>query len=785
MILKFKSFFLIATALAMLALPFAAKAFDPFVIEDIRVEGLRRITAGAVFVLLPVQVGDEIDDELSARSIKALYDSGFFSDIRLDRDDDALVITVVENPLISSISIEGNKKIKTEQIEQVLEANGIAERKVYNPVKVNEFVEGLRQEYKSTGRFASEVDATIVPLDRNRVELFIEIAESGVALIDEIRIVGNESIDDKEVLDEMKLTTKKTLGLFNRNNRYSRTQLTADLEKITTLYQNQGYIDFQLVSSQAFLSDDKERVTIVITMSEGPQYTFGEINVIADQEVVEAAEIEQIVGEEPETIFSRRQVNDARQQVIERFANEGYSLADVEAYPNINREQQVVDLEYVVEPGRLTYVRRIVFIGNIVTNDEVLRREMRIFEGSKYSAQQIEESRARLGRLGFFESIDLQTQPVPGVPDQVDIIVEVKERLTGSFAIGVGYRSDNTVVLNLQLSQRNLFGTGKQISSEISHSDYETEIGINFINPYYTLDGVARGFHFDVSETDFSDSEITEYKSDHFAVGMRYRFPISNVNSIGTDFEYEYRELKRADNTAIDYRAADFIDDNPRINAGRATLSFRSDTRNRAIFPSKGSERHASIEMVGGDVTYYVGRASLSQYFSVGENTTLKLFGGLDYGDGVGSTDRLPFYRRFYAGGNSTVRGFDSQSLGPREQCRYAANEENSTPARVAPCPSADPIGGSVRVLGRSELYLPIFGTADSADKRFLLFADIGNVFDNTNDFSSSELRGSSGVGFTWLSPIGPLQISRALALRKKSGDKTDYLQVTLGTFFD
>ncbi len=779
--LKPKTFLQIFAALALLTVSFSAKGFDPFTIEDIRVEGLRRITVGAVFVLLPVQVGDEIDDELSARSIQALFNSGFFDDIRLEQDGSTLVITVVENPLIAEITIEGNKRIKTEQIEAALEASGIAARRVYNPIKVEEFIEGLRQEYKATGRFATQVDATIVALDRNRVEVFIQIAESKVALIEEIRILGNMSVSEKDIRDEMKLTTKKTLGLFNRNNRYSRTQLTADLETITTLYQNQGFIQFQIVSSQAFLSDNMQRVSIVITLDEGPQFSFGEVTVVADQDVVDIGEIEQMVAKESKTTFSRGQVNESRQNVIERFADEGYSLASVEAYPDIKEDERLVDVEYVVEPGRLTYIRQIVFIGNIVTSDEVLRREMRIFEGGEYSAARISESRERLGRLGFFESVDLSTQSVPGVPDQVDIIVEVKERLTGSFSIGVGYRSDNTVVLNLHLSQSNLYGTGKRLSTDITRSDYETRIGIDFVNPYHTLDGVARGFHIDVSEEDLTDSEITEYKSDYLAFGMRYRFPISPTVGVGTDFEYEYRELSTGRSAVIDYRDRAFIDKNRRTSVGRGTISIRGDDRNRSIFPSSGGERTASFELVGGDASYYVTRTSASEYFSLGEKTTMKVFGGLDYGDGLGSTKRLPFYNRFYAGGSSTVRGFDAQSLGPRELCEKMMEGKTV----IERCPNADPIGGSVRLIGRSEVYLPIFGTADTADRRFLAFADLGNVFDEFDDVKFSELRGSAGLGFTWLSPIGPLQISRSFAHRKKPGDKLDYLQVTLGSFLD
>lgn len=755
---------------------------NEFVIDDIRIEGLQRVAPGAVFVVLPVQVGDEIDDDLSARSIRALYDTGFFDDIRLQRDGDTLVIVVVENPSIGEITIEGNKKIKTEAIEEALAANDIAVRQIYNPAKVEAFVEGLRQEYKSAGRFASQVNATQVPLSRNRVELFIEISEGPIALIDEIRVVGNEQVSTKDILDEMKLSSKKSLGMFNRRNRYSRTKLTADLEAVASHYQNLGYINFSMISSQAFLSEDLMAITLVITVSEGEQYSFGEINVVGEQEIVDQERLEELVGQEEDTLFSRKAVNSARQKVLTEFSNEGYSLATVEAFPNIREEEKVVDIDYVVEPNYITSIRRIEFVGNVVTSDEVLRREMRINEGGTYSGEQIAASRARLGRLGFFDSVEFRTVPVPGVPDQVDIIVEVEEALTGTFSVGVGYSSDGETVLDLAVSQRNLFGTGNQLSAAVSVGDEKKELNVNYINPYHTKEGVARGLNFTYSKTDSSDSDIASYRADSASVGVLYRFPVAEARSLGVNLEWENLRLKRAKSvTNLDYRIKEFIDENPKNDIGKAIVSYRIDTRDRAIFPTSGTEKGVSAEVGAGDLAYYIVRGNYARYFSVGEKSSLKLSFGADYGSGIGSTEDLPFFRRFYAGGNATVRGFDHRSLGPRELCKNTVDGE----VVVQRCNPADPIGGSFRILGRTELYLPLFGTADSVDKRFSVFVDAGNVFEEIGDFEGSEIRGSTGVAFVWLSPIGPLGISRTLALRKKPGDEVDYFQVTLGTLFD
>ncbi len=762
-----------------LAISTSVFGIDTFVIQDIRVEGLQRVTPGAVFSALPVRVGDEIDDEISNSSIQALFGTGLFTDIQLERDGDTLVVVVVERPSIGSISVTGNRRFKDEQIENALQSNNIAEGRVYNEQQVERFVEGLKQEYISEGRFSADVRIAVEPQVRNRVNVAIEIFEGPRALIKEIRFIGNEDVDSAELLDEMSLSTKKTWGFLNRKNRYSRTILDADLEKIANYYLNLGYIDFELNSARTIIGDNREDIFIVISLQEGKQYNFGKSKVLSDQQVVSDKNLEELVDIEEGELFSRTRVSETRQAMIQRLADDGYAFADVEAFPDINREDLTVNINYAVDSGRMIHIRRILILGNITTQDEVIRRELRVYEGSVYSAAKLLQSRERLGRLGLFESVDLRTEPVPDVEDQVDIYVDVKERLTGFLSFGVGYSESEHALLQIRLEQKNLFGTGKQIGTEITYGKSDKDISINFLEPYFRESGVSRGVHLDYREFDSLDVEVTNYQENRFSVGVRYKYPLSEVSSFNFGMDADQHEFRRAGTQRTDYRIEDFIATTPKITIGKIVLGYSRDSRDRAVFASKGSELDLNLQLALGKVDYYILQAEHSQYFSVGENTTMKLTGQLDYGNGLGNSD-FPFFENFYAGGSSTVRGFRYSSLGPRELCRSGTD-----PNTFVACPDAETVGGNVRILGRAELFLPLFGTSESPDKRFSIFMDAGNVFGSNQKVNFSEIRASAGLSFIWLSPIGPIGASYALPVRQKAGDRIDRFQISLGTFLD
>ena len=428
----------------------AAIAIETFIIKDIQIEGLQRVSAGAVFVALPVKAGDEMNDSLSAASIQAIYATGLFDDVQLRRDGDDLIISVVERPLIASTNFAGNRKIKKENLELALQTASLNAGGIYSPEALDNFINELKQEYIRVGYFSVTVETSVVPIERNRVELFFKIYEGKVALIREIRIIGNEMFSDEEILDLMKVTTKKSFGLFNRNNRYNREVIRADIETLISFYNNQGYINFAVDSLNSFITDNRREILVVLVLSEGEQYQFGDVAVTTTDEVIAQDTLDSLVNETPGDPYSFDSVSQTRSNITTEHANLGYARTQVDPLPTVNDETQSISVNYIVDPGKLTYVRRILIHGNYNTDDEVIRRELRIHEGSVYSSQEISQSRSRLGRLGIFESVDIQVVDVEGVEDQVDIIVEVKESLTGSILFGVGYSESEKASLNIQ-----------------------------------------------------------------------------------------------------------------------------------------------------------------------------------------------------------------------------------------------------------------------------------------------------------------------------------------------
>ena len=814
--------------LILLVLAFPVKAIDTFIIGDIQVEGLQRVAPGAVFVALPVRVGDEMNDLVSASSIQALFATGFFDDVRLYRDGDTLIVSVVERPTISEVTFDGNRKLKDEVIENALRVAGLAAGDVYNPELVENFTDELKGAYFEVGHFSAEIFTSVSPLDRNRVELNFTIGEGKIALVKEIQLVGNDKISDKEILKAIKLSTKKTLGFLNRNNRYNREQLRADLETISSLYLTQGFIEFALTSSRTFLSESHDGILIVITMSEGEQYKFGELSISSSEEVMPQEELEELVEEPEEELYSFEEVSDTRNTISESFANLGYGRAQVDALPTIHDDDQTIDVNYVVKPGKLTYIRSITFRGNYSTTDEVLRREMRVLEGGLYTSKEIQQSRNRLNRLGIFSQVDVELLAVPGTEDQVDLVVSVAERLTGSLLFGIGYSDSEKTSLNFSLSQANLFGTGKRVSLGAGYGDIEKSLDIDYTNPYYTVDGVARGFNFGYRERDTSESDTALiYTADFITGGVDYLFPVSEEGVVGIALNATQQELE-LDTTyrsTTDYRVSDYIGKNGReTQSGNATISFRRDTRNRAFFATEGSDLYLGLTASGGDEEYFGLRASYSHYFPLTDKMTLRLSTQTDVG-----SDGLPFYRNYYMSGGAELRGFTSGRMGAKQLCRTTQkpstggatglieaddgkilNEETrklvyypgldvSGRQWYFPCDSRRSLGGNLRMVNRAELFFPFFGADDTDDKRISIFLDHGYTFlrakgiyaeaskalGTREEVSFSNMRSSFGVGFEWLSPIGPFGVHYAVPVKKKDGDETDSFQITLGTFFE
>ena len=786
--------------LFVLAIP--VQAIETFIIGDIQVEGLQRVTPGAVFVALPVRVGDEMNDLVSSNSIQALFETGYFDDVQLLRDGDTLIVSVVERPTIAVVNFDGNKKLKDEVIENALKVGGLAAGDVYNPELVESFTDELRGAYFEVGHFSAQIIPSVAPLDRNRVELNFVISEGKVALISEIQLVGNNQISDEEILDAITLTNKKTLGILNRNNRYNREQLRADLESISSLYLNQGFIEFSLNSARTFITEDHDRIMIVITMTEGVQYKFGELSIASSDEVMPQQELDKLIQEPEEEVYSFEEVSNTRNAISDSFADLGYGRAEVDALPTIHDDERKIDVNYVVKPGKLTYVRTITFRGNFSTTDEVLRREMRVLEGGLYTAREIQQSRNRLNRLGIFNSVDMDFVPVPGTENQVDVVVSVEERLTGSLLFGVGYSETEKATLNFSVSQTNLFGTGKRLSLGAEYGDIERALNLDYNNPYYTLDGVSRGFTFDYRVRDTSESDTALiYKIDYLTTGMNFSFPVSEEGVVGMGFDISQEDLTLTESLrdTTDYRVADYIGTGLETTGGSAEVSYRKDTRNRAFFATEGRNFYAGLRASGGDSQYLSLTTSYSHYFPIGEKMVLRLSSQVD----VASND-VPFYRNYYMSGSAELRGFDSGRIGAKQLCRGTPppNVETHTidSETYFACDSSRSLGGNIRMINRAELFFPFFGSDEIDDKRIALFIDHGGTFLRTDDsvyneastalgtrekFSVGNMRSSFGIGFEWLSPIGPFGIHYAIPIKDQPGDTADRFQINLGTFFD
>ena len=786
--------------LFVLALP--VQAIETFIIGDIQVEGLQRVTPGAVFVALPVRVGDEMNDLVSSNSIQALFETGYFDDVQLLRDGDTLIVSVVERPTIAVVNFDGNKKLKDEIIENALKVGGLAAGDVYNPELVESFTDELRGAYFEVGHFSAQIIPSVAPLDRNRVELNFVISEGKVALISEIQLVGNNQISDEEILDAITLTNKKTLGILNRNNRYNREQLRADLESISSLYLNQGFIEFSLNSARTFITEDHDRIMIVITMTEGVQYKFGELSIASSDEVMPQEELNKLIQEPEEEVYSFEEVSNTRNAISDSFADLGYGRAEVDALPTIHDDERKIDVNYVVKPGKLTYVRTITFRGNFSTTDEVLRREMRVLEGGLYTAREIQQSRNRLNRLGIFNSVDMDFVPVPGTENQVDVVVSVEERLTGSLLFGVGYSETEKATLNFSVSQTNLFGTGKRLSLGAEYGDIERALNLDYNNPYYTLDGVSRGFTFDYRVRDTSESDTALiYKIDYLTTGMNFSFPVSEEGVVGMGFDISQEDLTLTESLrdTTDYRVADYIGTGLETTGGSAEVSYRKDTRNRAFFATEGRNFYAGLRASGGDSQYLSLTTSYSHYFPIGEKMVLRLSSQVD----VASND-VPFYRNYYMSGSAELRGFDSGRIGAKQLCRGTPPPDVETHTidseTYFACDSSRSLGGNIRMINRAELFFPFFGSDEIDDKRIALFIDHGGTFLRTDDsvyneastalgtrekFSLGNMRSSFGIGFEWLSPIGPFGIHYAIPIKQQPGDTADRFQITLGTFFD
>lgn len=743
----------------------SAYAIDPFVVKDIKVEGIQRVSSGTIFNYLPVKVGDQINDEVAKEAIRALFATGQFEDVSLSSDGTTLIVTVKERPSIANVDISGNESLDDEDLYSSLQDLGLAQGRVLDPSVLDKVVQELQNQYFSVGKYAAEIESNVEPLSNNRVGIGLRIREGENAKIKRINIVGNKAFPEKELKEEFELSTKRRLLLFSPNDEYSRQQLQADLESLRDFYQDKGYLKFEITSTQVSISPDKQDIYVTVNLDEGDQYLVSDFSV-KGRLVVPESELIELVEIKPGEVYSRRDVSASRKAISDRLGDDGYAFANVNSIPDINEQEKTVSFDLIIDPGRRVYVRRINISGNLVTRDEVVRREMRQLEGGWYSARQLQRSKVRLDRLGFFDEVKIDTREVPGSPDQVDIDVQVTERSTGSLLLGVGFSDADGVLFQAAVSQNNLFGTGREINITVDNSAVTDRIQLEYLNPYYTINGISRGFTVFRREVDAAEADTAEYVTDTLGAGVNYRFPLSEFASFNIGATAERVDLEDTPETPQEF--LDFIQENESSDILKLTGNFSYDTRDSILFPTGGSIQRLSWEIASppSDLEYFKLTFQTDWYWSLSDFLILKAGGELGYGDGYGNQDELPFFKNFFAGGATTVRGYDARSLGPRDS--------GDTP---------EALGGDRRILTNLEIQIPLPGEGGQ-DKRFSLFIDGGQVYGSGDNLDLGEIRYSAGIAFNWFSPLGPLALSYAEPLNDESGDDIERLQFTLGRFF-
>jgi len=751
--------------LLFLLLTGTARAFEPFVVSDVRVEGLQRISAGTVFNYLPVKVGDTVDTDGSAAAIRALFKTGFFNDAYLERDGNILVVHVTERAAISSIEIKGNRDLETEELLTGLKQIGLAEGRVFDRSLLDKVEQELQRQYFSRGKYAVRLDTTVTPLERNRVGILIDISEGQVARIKQINIVGNSHYPDAELLDDFTLNTPTFFSFITKNDQYSKQKLAADLEILRSFYLDRGYLNFDITSTQVSITPDKKDIYITVNISEGEQYSISEVTLSGDL-VVEPEELFPLVRINPKDVFSRKRVTEAVDRISAKLGDHGYAFANVNTVPELDDENNEVSLAFFIDPGKRVYVRRVNVEGNVSTRDEVLRREMRQMEAGWFSAEKVERSRARLQRLGYFEDVNVETPSVPGTTDQVDVDYSVTETSSGSITAGLGYSQSSGLLFNASVSQDNFLGSGKRVSFAFNNSDVNTVYSFSYTNPYYTIDGISRGFGSYYRETDADEANLSDYTTDSYGANVSFGIPITEYERIYLNTEYENIELKPT--LASPSEVFDFIDQHgDNYDNIKLTGSWSHDTRNKALFADRGGLMRIALETAipGSGLEYYKLNYRQQQFVPLTRNLILSLNGELGYGEGFGDHEQLPFFENFFAGGVRSVRGFEDNTLGPLDS-------------------NGNPIGGSFRVVGNAELIFPVPFFEDAKSFRLSAFFDIGNVFEDFEDFDADELRYSVGLAGLWLSPMGPLSVSLGYPINDESDDEVQNFQFTIGTFF-
>ena len=754
-------------ALSFLLLFSSTLSAEPFKISDIVIEGLERIEAGTVFTYIPVKVGDVFTDTDAPVIIKELFKSELFNDVTLRREDNILIVVVQERPGIAALDIIGNKDIPDEQLIECLADIGVAPGRVFNRSILERLENELLQQYFSRGKYSVQIKTVATELERNRVDLEIQIAEGKAAKIRGVNIVGNEIYKDKELKKDFQSGNKPWWNPLNQNDKYSKQNLSADLESLRSKYLNTGYLNFNVESTQVSITPDKKDIFISINVNEGDQYTLSDVKLAGNfKEIVTEQELADLLEVKAGDVFSRSQVVLSSEKISGLLGKYGYAFARVNPVPEVQEEDKTVSLVFFIDPGNRIYVRRVNISGNQYSRDEVYRRELRQMEGGWYSQEGVESSRRRIQRLAFVEDVQIDTVRIPGEDEFVDINITVTERLAGSFSIGAGLSDSQGAVITTSVSQDNFLGSGKSVSFRINTSRINTVYDVSYNDPYHTIDGISRGFGFSYIATDAEEADISDFDSDQFSVRGSYGIPLTEVDRVNASADLRRTDITTSDNTSDE--VLEFLDDNGDefLNLNVVT-SYTHDSRNRRTFGTEGLFQRLALEFAVplSELEFYKISHNLTWLYPITDIFTFATITELGYGDSYGDTTDLPFFEKFRAGGTGSVRGFRDNTLGPRD------SEDDS-------------FGGNFVSTASAEIYFHIPALYDPRRLRFGIFSDWGNVFEDYDDFEYSELRGSVGLEINLITGLGGVTLSFASPFNDDENDDTEPFQFEFGTSF-
>ncbi|PPC82404.1 MAG: outer membrane protein assembly factor BamA [Methylotenera sp.] len=745
-------------------------ALEPFQVKDIRVEGIQRTEAGTVFSHLPVKVGEIMDDDLASQAIKSLYKTGFFKDVRIEAENDILIVTVQERAAIAQIDFSGNKSFPTDKMKEGLKQVGISESQIFDKSQLDRAEQEIKRQYLSQGKYGASVKTVVTPLERNRVAVRFDIEEGAVSKIRDINIVGNKAYSMEDLRAQFLLTTPNWMSWWNKDDQYSKQKLNADLETLRSFYMNKGYLEFNIDSTQVSITPDKKDIYITINITEGEKYTISEVK-LAGETLVPEDELRQLIQVQAGDTFSREKVTQTSKAISDRLSNDGYAFSNVNPVPEINKEKHTAAFTFFVDPGKRVYVRRINIVGNTRTRDEVIRREVRQLESAWYASNKIDRSKERIVRTDFFSDVNVETPAVPGTADQVDLNLSVTEKSTGSVQFGAGLSSNEGVVFGVTVNQNNFLGTGNRVSAQVNTGRVNTVYSLSYTDPYFTPDGVSRGIDVYRRDVNTRSLNIGTYSTSSYGGGVRFGIPLNERDGLNFGISADFTSVDLTAESPQQYK--DFCEQSSGCTSNSlvTTAGWTHDSRDSIMFTRKGVLQRLTGELSLPvlDLEYYKIDYKHAWFKELHPGYTLMLNGEIGYADSYGDR-KYPFFKNFFMGGVNSVRGYNNGSLGPRSIDSVTGNDFA--------------LGGTKRLLSNAELYVPIPGLKESKQFRLSAFVDAGNVFGRDASYDLGELRYSTGVGLSWISPFGPLKLVFAKPLNSKTGDDTQAIQFQLGQQF-